>query len=150
MLPWIHSPFLPGDGTSGFELKKKDYNSQTLLQLNFVAQFCSEEVSCGSSRESSLKGSSLSPIIPFPLHPLFHSAVWKADVIAGIPATVLDHEDVDNSLEMGLQEAGVPKDLEEQEFYSRPGHLHGEYQMRKKSTSRSFKPLSLAAELHPK
>lgn len=107
-------------------------------------------MSCGSSRESSLKGSSLRPIIPFPVQPLFHSAAWKADVTAGIPATILDPEDVDNSLETVLQKASVPKDLEEQEFYSRPGHLRGDYQMRKKSTSRSFKPLSLAAELHPK
>lgn len=51
------------------------------------------------------------PIVPFLLHPLFHSAAWKVDVIAGILAITLGHEDKDNALEMveGLEEAVPPR-----------------------------------------
>lgn len=51
-----------------------------------------------------LKDSSFIPIVPFPLYPFFHSAAWKADTMAGILASILDHEDndKDNTLEMAL------------------------------------------------
>lgn len=65
-----------------------------------------------------LKDSSFIPIVPFPLYPFFYSAAWKADTMAGILASILDHEDndKDNTLEMALwlQEACVPEDLKGQ------------------------------------
>lgn len=65
-----------------------------------------------------LKDSSFIPTVPRSLHPFFHSATGKADVMAGILATILDHEDndKDNTLEMvsWLQEAHVPEDLKGQ------------------------------------
>lgn len=69
------------------------------------------------------------PITPFILHPIFHSAAWKADVMAGILATILDHEDKNNTLETveWLAEACVSEGLEEPGFYSRPEHLHLDY-----------------------
>lgn len=49
--------------------------------------------------------------------------------MAGILATILDHEDKDNTLKMmeWLGEACVPEGLEEEGFYSRSGHLHLDY-----------------------
>ena len=51
---------------------------------------------------------------PFILHPFFHSATWKADVMAGVLVTILDHEDKNNTSEMvrWLAEACVPEELE--------------------------------------
>lgn len=66
---------------------------------------------------------------PFSSPSCFYSAPWKADVMAGILATILDHEDKDNTLKMmeWLGEACVPEGLEEEGFYSRSGHLHLDY-----------------------
>ena len=57
--------------------------------------------------------------------------------MAGTLATILGHEDEDNTLEMvlWLEKACVPEDIEEQGFYSRPGHLYLGYEMRGKKSS---------------
>lgn len=49
--------------------------------------------------------------------------------MAGILATILDHEDKNNTLETveWLAEACVSEGLEEPGFYSRPEHLHLDY-----------------------
>lgn len=87
-----------------------------------------------------LKSCLFIPIVPLLLHPLFHSAAWKANT--------LDQEDKDNAVDRveWLEEACVP---EEQDFSGRPGHLHLDYSVRKKSTFHLFKPLSLATNLSP-
>ena len=69
---------------------------------------------CDSSQKSTLRICLFIPILPFILHPFFHSATWKADVMAGVLVTILDHEDKNNTSEMvrWLAEACVPEELE--------------------------------------